>query len=327
MRRGGAALLAATAVIGIGACGRDAGPSGSEGAGGTPEVGFLSASASPLFVEELKDGLDELGYSEDRNLRLDLRTTDDETQLPAIAQELVAAEVDLIIAGGTKAVEAAMAATSSIPIVMTNSGDPVGTGLVESMDRPGGNVTGLTQNSPALAPKRLELVEEAFPGTRRVAVLVNPEHPSTKLSVDELREAAPDLDLELMMLEVSEAGDIRPALMRAKREGVGAVIVLRDPFTVNAAGLIARVASRARLPGMYETSNFLEEGGLMLYGPDLGVLYRRSARYVDKVLQGADPGELPIEGPTQFELVINTRALDRLGIDIPEQVRQRAEEM
>lgn len=322
------ALLTVFAATGLTACGGDDAQSGARGVGErTHRIGFLSASASPPFVQALEEALARLGYIEGENLRLDVRITEDEEELPTIAGEFVAAKVDLIIGGGTKAVEAAKAATDSIPIVMTNSGDPVETGLVESLARPGGNVTGLTQASPELAPKRLELVKEAFPGTTEVGVLLNPDHPSTKLSVQELRAAAPDLGLDLFTLEVTDEKAIGGAVRRGKRAGAGALIVLRDPLTVNVAEVIATAAARARLPAVYETRNFLEAGGLMLYGPDFTTLYARSARYVDKILKGADPGTLPIERPTEFELVINAKAVADLGIEIPEQVRLRAEEI
>lgn len=324
MRLAGAGLLAV--IIMATGCSDDGGGAKTAASTTTFHLGFLSASSSPAFIDALKAGLEELGYVEGENIRLDLRTTEDEAELPAIAQEFVAADVDVIIAGGTKAVQAAKDATTSIPIVMTNSGDPVGTGLVESLARPGGNVTGLTQISSQLAPKRLELVKEAFPGTTKVAMLLNPDHPATKLSVEQLRAAGPGLGMELVTLEVKDATTIPGALAATKSQGTGALIVLRDPFTVNAAEAIASAATDAGLPAMYETTNFLEAGGLMLFGPDFADLYLRSANYVDKILEGADPATLPIEQPTEFELVINFKAVALLGVDIPEQVRLRAEE-
>lgn len=290
-----------------------------------PHIGFLSASASPATIAALREGLEELGYRDGSSMRLDVRTVDDEAQLPAIAAELVGSGADLIVAGGTRAIEAAKRATSSIPIVMTNSGDPVRTGLVQGMARPGGNVTGLTQSSPALSAKRLELLREAFPGLATVAVVCNPDHPTTKLGVEELEEAAPGLGMRLLITPVQDEGALSAAMAGAKASGAGAFVVLRDPFTIKAAQGIAAAAVANGLPAIYETRNFLDADGLMLYGPDLADLYRRSAGYVDKILRGAEPGSLPIGQPTKFELVINSTAATNLGVPIADAVRFRAE--
>ena len=314
-----------TTVLSLAACGGDNRSPKAEPEGAAPAIGFLSASASTDSVKALRDGLAEAGYRDGATMRLDVQITDDEAELPAIAAEFVADGVDLIIAGGTRAIEAAKAATRTIPIVMTNSGDPVRTGLVADMAKPGGNVTGLTQSSPELAPKRLELLKEAFPGLSTVCVLFNPDHPTTRLAVDELRSAAPELGMTLLVTPVQEENQIEPALRNLDSRGAAAVVVLRDPFTIRTAKQIVAAAETVRLPAMYETANFIDDGGLMLYGPDLADLYYRAAGYVDKILRGARPGDLPIGRPTKFELVVSTAAAARLGTSIAESVHVRAE--
>jgi putative ABC transport system substrate-binding protein len=282
------------ALLACGCGGRTAGRSQPEK---VFNIGFLSASASTSFVDALKEGLKKQGYEDGKNLKVDWRITEGESGLPGVATEFVEAKVDLIIAGGTQAVEAAKKATTEFPIVMTNSGDPVGTGLVASLQKPGGNVTGLTQISPLLTPKRLELMKEAFPQSNKVAVIWNPDHPTTPLSHKELTESAPALGIELISLPVKQDAEIASAFNSASSQGAGSAIVLRDPFMVrNAANLVA-AANSTKLPAMYETVNFVEAGGLMLYGPSFEDLYRRSAVYVAKILEGANPGDLPVEQP------------------------------
>jgi putative ABC transport system substrate-binding protein len=321
-RRVAVAVATVALVVGFVGCGDDDEPVAERR---VPSIGFLSASASSASLDALREGLAALGYREGDTMRLDVRVTEDEAELPGIAEEFVAAGVDLIIAGGTKAIEAARDATASIPIVMTNSGDPVQAGLVDSMATPGGNITGLTQSSPELAPKRLELLQEAFPGLKTVAVVFNPDHPTTQLAVEELQAAAPALGVALDLTPVQDEAALDAAVADAKAAGAGALVVLRDPFTIDVAGQIAAAAEAGGLPAIYETRNFIDDGGLMLYGPDLADLFRRSAGYVDKILRGADPGSLPIGQPTQFELVVSSSAEARLGVEIAESVRLRAE--
>jgi putative ABC transport system substrate-binding protein len=292
-----------------------------------PRVGFLSASASPPFIEGLREGLRQLGYVEGKTIMIEWRLTDKAEELPAIAAELVGLGVELIIAGGTSAIEAAKDKTSSIPIVMTNSGDAVGTGLVASLARPGGNVTGLTQISAKLSAKRLELLKEAIPDLSRVAVLSNPNHPTTPLKYAEIEAAAPQLGLQLQSLQVREANDLEGAFAAATRERAGALITLRDPFTIKHEKRIAELATKSRLPTMYETRNYVDAGGLMLYGPSIKDLYQRTAIYVDKILKGANPAELPVEQPTTFELVINLKAAEAIGFTLPQSVLVRANEV
>jgi putative ABC transport system substrate-binding protein len=290
-------------------------------------IGFLSASASPSFVDALKEGLKREGYQEGKNLKIDEKLTKNESDLPRLADELVAAKVELIIAGGTRAVEAAKKATSVIPIVMTNSGDPVETGLVASLQKPGGNVTGLTQISPLLTPKRLELLKEAFPKSSKMAVIWNVDHPTAQLSFKELTDAAPKLGLQVVSIEIKQDSEIEPGFASAVSQGVGSAVVLRDPLMVRNESQLIAAAAKHRLPAMYETVNFVEAGGLMLYGPSFEDLYRRSASYVAKILEGANPSDLPVEQPNRFEFVINMKTARDSGFEIPSSVLRLADRL
>ena len=284
-----------------------------------PRIGFLSVSAAPEFIDALREGLRDLGYIEDETIIIDWRVVGDREELPGIAQEFVNNGVDLIIAGGTKAVKAAMKETSTIPIVMTNSGDAVGTGLVASLARPGGNVTGSTQISPQLSAKRVQLLKEAVPSLSRLAVLWNPDHPNTPRMFQEVLAAAADFGLELVSLEVPEPSpEIEGAFARAVESRVDAMLVLRDPLTIKHQQQIVDLAAANHIPAMYETMNFVDAGGLMLYGPSFQDLYRNAATFADKILRGSIPSEMPVEHPTTFELVVNQNAAEALGLAFPE---------
>lgn len=284
-----------------------------------PHVGFLSVSAAPPFIEALREGLREHGYVEGETITIDWRVTRKREELPGIAKEFVDNGVDLIIAGGTKAVQAAKGETATIPIVMTNSGDAVGTGLVASLARPGGNVTGSTQISPQLSAKRVQLLTEAIPGLSRLAVLWHPDHPNTPRMFREVQAAVPDFGLELISLEVRKPNpDFEAAFEKAISNRAGALLVLRDPLTIKHQQRIVDLAKDYRLPAMYETMNFVEAGGLMLYGPSFRDLYRNAATFTDKILNGANPAEMPVQHPTTFELVVNQKAADAIGVTFPE---------
>ena len=299
----------------LAACGSTEANSAAE----VPRVGFLSVSATPKFIDALREGLRDLGYVEDETIFIDWRVIRNREELQGIAQEFVANEVDLIIAGGTKAVKAAMKETSTIPIVMTNSGDAVGTGLVASLARPGGNVTGSTQISPQLSAKRVQLLKEAIPSLSRLAVLWHPDHPNTPRMFREVQAAVPDFGLELVSLEVREPSpDFERAFARAVESRIDAILVLRDPLTIKHQQQIVDLAAANRIPAMYETMNFVNAGGLMLYGPSFQDLYRNAATFADKILKGSIPAEMPVEHPTNFELVINQKAAEELGLVFPE---------
>lgn len=289
-----------------------------------PHVGFMSVSASPSFVDALREGLKELGYVEGKTINIEWRITKDVVELDGFAAEFVAMNVDLILTGGTEATKAAMKATSTIPIVMTNGGDAVRNKLVASLARPGGNVTGLTQISPALYGERVELLKDAVPGLSRLAVLWYPDHPTTPKSFAEIEEAGPKLGLEVLSFKVRDTSELDGAFTAAVEGGAGAMMTLRDPFTIKYQKEIVALAEKNRLPAMYETINYVEAGGLMLYGPSFEGLYRQSASYVDKILKGANPAEMPVQQPTTFELVLNQKAADGIGLTFPESLLVRA---
>ena len=231
------------------------------------------------------------------------------------------------IAGGTKAVKAAKSQTTTIPIVMTNSGDAVGTGLVDSLARPGGNVTGSTQMSPQLSGKRMELLKEAVPNLSKLAVLWNKDHANTTLMFAEIEKVAPQLGLEVQTLEISaEKPDFEGAFEAAITDGAEVVLVLRDPLIVKNQQQITDLATEKRLPVMYETTNFIDAGGLMIYGPSFKALYKRAATYTHKILNGANPSEMPVEHPIAFDLVINLDAAEAIGVTFPDSFMNRATE-
>ena len=308
-------IMFAALFLVLSACGA----SKSDAPGRIPHVGFLSVSATPEFIEALREGLRDLGYIEDETIIIDWRVVSDRNELQGIAKEFVANEVDLIIAGGTKSVQAAMKETSTIPIVMTNSGDAVGTGLVASLARPGGNVTGSTQISPQLSAKRVQLLKEAIPNITNLAVLWNPDHPNTPRMFREIEAAVAGFGLGLVSLEIlEESPNIEAAFDRAVESQAGAMLVLRDPLTIKYQQEIVDLAAANRIPAMYETMNFVNAGGLMLYGPSFLDLYRNAATFTDKILRGAIPAEMPVEHPTTFDLVIHYKAAEALGLEFPE---------
>jgi putative ABC transport system substrate-binding protein len=278
-------------------------------------------------IQALKDGLREKGLVDGETIRIDWRVVQDRKELPTIASEFVARKVDLIIAGGTEAVVAAMAETKTIPIVMTNSGDAVGTGLVTSLAKPGGNVTGLTQISPVLSAKRVELLKEAVPKLSRLAVLWHPNHPNTPRMYAAVEATAPKLGVRLLSLAVRDSNELAGAFRAAVGGRANALLVLRDPFMVRNQERVVQLATEHRLPAMFESRNFIRAGGLMLYGPRLEDLYRRAAGYVSKVLEGADPANLPVEQPVTFEFVINQKAADAIGLVLPEALVLQATEV
>ncbi len=293
------------------------------------QVGFISSSVTTVshpFLTGLRQGLSELGYQESQNITIAYRFGTKET-LPALAEELVRLQVDVIVAGGSEGVMASKKATQTIPIVMTNSGDAVQSGLVASLMRPGGNITGMTQSSPELAAKRLELLQETVPGLSRVAVLWHPLHPNTPELFKETQAASQKLGLQLLSLAVKTPDDVDTAFATAIGQRVEALTVLRDPFVVQHRARIAQLAIESRLPAIYETRDFLEAGGLMLCGPSFWHLYRRSASHIDKILKGAKPADMPVQTPWEFELVINLKTAQALGITIPPTLLFQADEV
>ncbi|HEV3028528.1 MAG TPA: ABC transporter substrate-binding protein, partial [Planctomycetota bacterium] len=278
--------------------------------------------------EAFRQGLRELGYVEGQNVVLEYRFAEGRAErLPDFAAELVRLRMDVIVAGGTPAPLAAKHATGTIPIVMSSAGDPVGTGLVASLAKPGGNVTGLSLRSPELTGKRLQLTKEVVPGLSRVAVLWNAANPIAALVVRETEDAARTLGVQVQSLEVRGPDDFENALPATVSGGAGALFVVDDPLVFRYRGRIADFAVRNRLPATAFYKAFAEAGGLMTLGPSLADLYRRAAIFVDKILKGAKPGDLPVEQPTKFELVINLKTAKALGLTIPPSLLQRADQV
>jgi len=278
--------------------------------------------------EAFRQGLRELGYVQGQNIVLEYRFAEGRAdRLPDFAAELVRHKVDVIVAGGTPAPLAAKHATSTIPIVMAAAGDPVRTGLVANLAKPGGNVTGLSTSTPDLAAKRLELLKEVVPGVSRVAVLWNAANPFTVLNMRETEAAARTLGLHVQSLEVRGLDDFDNALPAAIRGRAGALIVVDDPLTCLHRERLGDFAAKNRLPTMYGFRQCAGTGGLMSFGASLADLYRRAAIYVDKILKGAKPRDLPVEQPTKFELVINLKTAKALGLTIPPSLLLRADQV
>jgi putative tryptophan/tyrosine transport system substrate-binding protein len=296
-----------------------------------PTIGLLTLSLNPLrteFIESFKGGLRDLGYVEGRTLTIDTRyAEEDESRLPALAEALVARKVALIVGSGNAEVEAAAGVTRTVPIVMMNVGDPVAMGLVESLARPGGNLTGTTNLARPVVPKGLELLREIMPGLARLAVIYNPTASSKRVELVELRAAAEGQRVEVVPFEVRAADEVGPALEAAVRDRAGALSVLNDVVTNSQLPQIVRFAQANHLPSISILRALPVSGGLMAYGVSVGDQWRRGATYVDKILKGAKPADLPIEQPTKFDLVINVKAAQALGLTIPLSVLQQATEV
>jgi putative tryptophan/tyrosine transport system substrate-binding protein len=290
----------------------------------TRRIGFLG---NELRLEKMKKGLADLGYVEGRDVIIEYRPGDRADQLSGFAAELVALKVDVIVVTGSQAAHAAQQATRSIPIVMTGTSDPVGTGLVASLARPGGNITGLSLQSPELSGKRLGLLKEIVRDLSRVAVLSNPDDPPVVFSLGETKVAAQALGIELQFVEVRRPEDFDRAFASVTKGQPGALVVLPASIMTRYADWIAKLALNSRMPAISYFREFPATGGLMSYGPNLGDLSRRAAVYVDKILKGIKPADLPVEQPTRFELVINLRTAAALGLTVPSTILARADEV
>lgn len=290
------------------------------------KIGSLTAgSQGPSIVGE---AFRELGYIVGKNLTFESRYAEDRLdRLPKLAAELVSLKVDVIIAWGTLAPLAAKRVTSTIPIVMIAAGDPVGSGLVASLAHPGGNVTGTSLMAPDLGGKRLELLKELLPGISRVAILWNAANPYSALVFKETAGAARTLEVELRSVEIREPADLGAALEAATGQHADALITVEDPLTVDLRKKIAEFAAERRLPTVSGLKLFADSGFLMTYGADLADTTRRSVVYVDKILKGAKPSDLPVEQPTKFELVINLKTAKSLGLTVPPLLLARADEV
>ena len=292
-----------------------------------PRIGLLDNSNNPAQNEALEQSLRDFGLVDGRTITIERRSANGEpTRLPRLAEELVRLKVALILAPDPPSATAARAATKTIPIVTRLSNDPVESGLIESFARPGGNMTGVYSAAEELTGKRLELLREAIPGLKRVAVLWDPEFERSKYWYQVTQDAANALGLQLQSVEVHGVKPDFEAAVRAAAKGKAqALITFRNPRIVTGRRTLASLTSHYRLPTMFDEQAFVEAGGLMSYGADLRELHRHLASYVDKILKGARPGDLPVEQPTKFELVINAKTAKSLGVTIPNPVLLRAD--
>ncbi len=291
-------------------------------------IGYLSPARLPQLLEALHDGLRELGYIEGQNIVFDYKFAEGQGKtLDELAAELVRLGPDVIVTVASGPALAAKRATSTIPIVMATVGEPVGIGLVSSLARPGGNITGVTLYGSELARKRLELLKEALPGVRRIALLGNIANPFSAFSWNEIQPAGPSLGLELQLFTISELGEFPATFAAIAGNGSDALFVLSDALFNAARQEIVRLAAQHRLPSMFEAREFVEAGGLLAYGPNIAEMTRRSASLIVKIIKGANPGDLPIEQPTTFELSINVQTGRTLGITIPATVLLRADKV
>jgi|ERR1043166_5599872 putative ABC transport system substrate-binding protein len=292
-------------------------------------VGFLSAnSRAPMSgrYDAFRQGLRELGYVEGKNIVIESRYAAGKIDaLTALAGELVRLKVDVIVTEGTTATRFAKEATSSIPIVMAQDPDPVGTGFVGSLAQPGGNITGLSNLRPELSGKRLELIKDIVPLLARLAVLGTSTVPGNAQSIKEMELGASGFGVQLQYLNVPSPEEIDTVFRAANKGRADAILVLGSPFLLSQRTKVIDLALRNRLPAIYYASEFVEDGGLMSYGVNINDLFRRAAVYVDKILKGAKPADLPVEQPTKFELVINLKAAKQIGLTIPPNVLARAD--
>jgi putative tryptophan/tyrosine transport system substrate-binding protein len=296
-----------------------------------PKIGLLAVSSSTAaghVVEAFKQALRDLGYVEGKTVVFEFRYGEARAErLPELARELVGLKMDVIVAGADQGTAALKGQTQTIPIVMGNSSDPVGTGFVASLARPGRNITGLSTMSPELSGKRLELLRDAVPGLSRVAFLWNPDVRGNVLDYKETAGAARSLRLELQSVQVSRTEDLDRAFSAVTNERAQALVLPQNPVGFVNRGRIASFAQRNRLPTMSAQREYVDAGGLMSYGHSLTDMYRRAAIYVDKILKGAKPAELPVEQLTKFEMVINLKTAKALGLTIPQSLIRRADQV
>lgn len=292
-------------------------------------LGSSSPSLEPHYVEAFRQKLRDLGYVEGENIAIEYRWAEgQDDRLPNLATELVRLKPDIIVTTGTPGALAAMQATKTIPIVMASSGDPVGLGLVASLVRPGGNVTGFTILGPELEGKRLEFLKQAVPDLARIAVLWNPSNPAIVLFFATMENAGRALRISLdPVVEVRRADELDSAFVAIAGARPPALVVLADRFLLAHRKRIVEFAAANRLPGMYPFREYVDAGGLMSYAPSNIELFRGAATYVDKILKGAKPGDLPVQQPTKFELIVNLKSAKAIGIDVPASLLLRADEL
>jgi putative tryptophan/tyrosine transport system substrate-binding protein len=296
-----------------------------------PRVGFLGNSTAALeanLIGPFREGLRDLGYVEGKNIVIEWRWAEGKYErFPSLIAELIASKVDLIVTAGTPATIALKKATTTLPLVMIAVGDPVGTGLIASLAHPGGNITGLTSISPELDGKRLELLREVIPKISHVAVLWNPTSPLQVVAERETQAAAQAMEIKVLSLGVQAQEQFDDAFAKILKERPGALLVLADRLFLHHRVRIMDFASKQRLPGVHAYVELVEAGGLMSYGPSYAGMHRRAAYFVDKILKGAKPAELPVEAPAKFELVVNLKAAKQIGVTIPPSVLYRADKV
>jgi putative ABC transport system substrate-binding protein len=298
---------------------------------GIPRIGILiptSGSFLSARVEAFSRRLRELGYVEGKNIVIEYRYAEGKNErLPDLVAELVRLKVDIIVTIGPSATLAAKKASGTIPIVFASANDPVGTGLVSSLARPGGNITGLSLMVPDLDGKRLELLKEAFPKVARVAFLWEPDGTRGNLALTVMEAAAKALGVKLLSLEVRSLDDFEGAFARAKKERAQALITTTGALINTQRRQVLDFAAKNRLPAIYHYSEFAEAGGLMSYGPDNRNVWRRAADFVDKILKGTKPADMPVEQPTKFEFLVNLKTAKQIGLTIPQKVLERADKV
>jgi ABC-type uncharacterized transport system substrate-binding protein len=297
-----------------------------------PRIGYLTGATpdgQSARIEPFRQGLRELGYVEGKNIFIEYRYAEGKLdRLPALAAELVRLKVDVIVTGGQAITRAAKNATNTIPIVMAQDGDPVGNGFVASLARPGGNITGLSNFAPEIGGKQLELLKEIIPKLSRVAVLgtrTSTNNPGYAQRLGEIERAAKAFGVKLQYLNVLNSKDIETSFREASKERADAVLAMGDPVLNSHRTQVIEQAVKSRLPAIYNQRLYVEDGGLMTYGASLPDLDRRAATYVNKILKGAKPADLPVEQPTKFEFIINLKAAKQIGLTIPPNVLARAD--
>ncbi len=304
---------------------------GAQPAGKVYRIGFLGNSTAALeanLVAPFREGLRELGYVEGQNIVIEYRWAEGKYErFPALIAELLAQRVEVIVTAGTPASLAVKKATTSVPLVMVAVGDPVATGLVASLARPGGNITGLTSTSEELDGKRLELLRQVIPKLSHVAVFWNPENPTLLTSLKEMRAAAHVLGMKVQVLEVKTPGELEETFKAIVRERPGALLVMADRLFLHNRQRIMDFATKQRLPVVPGHPELVEAGGLMSFGPSYPGMHRRAAYFVDRILKGAKPADLPVERPTKFELIVNLKAAKALGLKVPPSLLQRADQV
>ena len=302
-----------------------------QSAGKVPLIGYVgnsSPSLEPRLLGAFRDGLRNLGYVDGQNIRIEYRWAEGRYErFPDFMAELVRLRVEVIVVAGTPATLAARRATNAIPIVMAVIGDALEAGVVPSLARPGGNVTGLSTVVPELEGKRLELLKQALPKLSRLAILANPANPFVAVAWRQTQRAAETLHIKLQRVDVRQPEEFGNAFSVIANERPDALTVMADRFILTHRAQIIAFGTKSRLPGMFPYWEFVEEGGLMAYGPSYADMFRRSATYVDKILKGVKPADLPVEQPTKFELIINLKTAKTLGLTIPQTLLLRADQV